>query len=150
MKLKTARKMAGKDIYSKRKRSNIMSRIRSKNTKIELLIFGELGKRRIHFQKHYTKVCGKPDIALPRKKRAVFIDSDFWHGHNYAAMKPKLKKKFWRDKIEYNIRHDKEVMRKLKVAGWKALRIREGQIKRNLEKTVNNIEIFLTKYPCNN
>ena len=70
-----------------------MSKIRSKNTKAELIVFRELRKRKIHFQKHYKKVVGSPDIAIPRKKIAIFIDGDFWHGRNFQRDKNRLPKK---------------------------------------------------------
>lgn len=68
------------DIFSSEKRREVMSRIRGKNTKAELIVFRYLRKEGVYFQKHYKRAPGSPDIALPRKKRAVFIDGDFWHG----------------------------------------------------------------------
>ena len=73
------------DKVTKEKRSEMMSKIRSSNTKIELAVFKRLKKRGIYFQKHYKKAPGTPDIALPRKKKAVFIDGDFWHGNNFET-----------------------------------------------------------------
>ena len=64
-----------------------MSKIRSKNTKLEVLVFRELRKRGVYFQKHYERVVGKPDIALPRKRKAVFLDGDFWHGYDFPDRK---------------------------------------------------------------
>ncbi|RZD19594.1 MAG: hypothetical protein EVG15_00760 [Candidatus Acididesulfobacter diazotrophicus] len=75
------------DKFTKEKRSEIMSNIRSQNTKVEILVFRELRKRKIYFQKHYKKAIGNPDIALPRKKKAVFIDGDFWHGYQFSKLK---------------------------------------------------------------
>ena len=77
-----------------------MSKIRSQDTKVEILIFRELRKRGIYFQKHYKRVIGNPDIALPRKKKAVFIDGDFWHGYKFPKLKKRLPKKYWLAKIE--------------------------------------------------
>lgn len=139
-----AMKRAGNgDIFSKLKRSEVMSKIRSKNTKIELLVFRALRKQGIYFQKHYTGALGKPDIALPRKRKAVFIDSGFWHGYRYQALKPKLTKKFWRDKIEYNMRRDKRTNLMLKKDGWQVLRVWEHKIRKNSEKTIAKIIQFL-------
>ncbi len=67
------------DVFSKAKRSEIMSRIRAKDTRIEKTVFSYLRKKKIYFQKHYSKVAGNPDIALPAEKIAVFINGDFWH-----------------------------------------------------------------------
>lgn len=65
------------DMFSAQKRSEIMSRIRSKGTEAERITFKYLRQNKIYFQKHYARVAGKPDIALPRKKKAFFIDGDF-------------------------------------------------------------------------
>src|SRR3989338_5385892 len=78
------------DIFSKRKRSEIMSRIRSKNTKIEKLVFSRLRADRIYFQRHYKRAPGNPDIALPKKMKAVFVDGDFWHGYKFRVFKNRL------------------------------------------------------------
>ncbi len=88
------------DVFTKKKRSEIMSKIRSKNTAIEKTVFRELRKRSIHFQRHYNKAAGNPDIALPRKKLAIFIDGDFWHGYGFSRQKNRLPKKYWQGKIE--------------------------------------------------
>jgi DNA mismatch endonuclease (patch repair protein) len=81
------------DVFTKEKRSELMSKIRSKNTGIEKVVFREIRKRGIYFQKHYGRVAGNPDIALPRKKIAIFIDGDFWHGYQFE----KIKKSFQRN-----------------------------------------------------
>jgi len=75
-----------KDRLSKPARSQLMSRIRSKNTGLERAVFAELRKAGIRFQRHYDRVPGAPDIALPRRKRAVFIHGDFWHGYGWARL----------------------------------------------------------------
>jgi len=88
------------DIFSKEKRSEVMSRIRAKNTTAELIVFKDLRKRGIYFQKHYARIVGTPDIALPRKKLAVFIDGDFWHGRSLQKLVEKRGyDDFWTKKI---------------------------------------------------
>ena len=98
-----------------------MSRIRSKNTKIEKLVFRELRKRKIYFQRHYKKCAGNPDIALPGKKIAIFIDGDFWHGYNFKKTKSRLPKKYWQEKIQSNIQRDRKNVVELKKEGWQVL-----------------------------
>ena len=131
------------DVFSPEKRSEIMSKIRSKNTKAEIVVFRELRKRKIYFQKHYKRVAGCPDIALPRKKKAVFIDGDFWHGYQFSENKERLPKKYWQDKIEGNIRRDKYNRSKLKKEGWAVLRVWEHEVLKNLEETLNKIVDFI-------
>lgn len=134
------------DVFTKAKRSEIMSRIRSKNTAIENRIFSYLRKNGIYFQKHYKKAPGNPDIALPRKKKAVFVDGDFWHGWRFNERKNKLPKVYWREKIEKNIARDKKNMRKLKNEGWSILRIWEHQLKKDKIHYLEKIRDFLIKY----
>ncbi len=130
------------DIYSKEKRSDIMSKVRSKNTKVEILVFKELRKREIYFQKHYNRVPGNPDIALPRKKLAIFVDGDFWHGRSFKEDKDKLND-FWRNKIEANMQRDRKQDEELKRRGWKVLRVWEYEIEKEFDRTVNRIVAFL-------
>ncbi|MFA6383504.1 MAG: very short patch repair endonuclease [Parcubacteria group bacterium] len=131
------------DVFTKKKRSEIMSSIRSENTGIEKVIFREIRKRGIYFQKHYNKATGNPDITLPRKKIAIFIDGDFWHGYNFAKNKKRLPKKYWLKKIENNIKRDRKNRAKLRREGWKVLRIWEHEIKKNLENAVDKIIKYL-------
>lgn len=131
------------DVFSKQKRSEIMSKIRGKNTKVEVLVFRELRRRGIYFQKHYKRAPGNPDIALPRKKIAVFIDGDFWHGYRYGKIKNRLPKVYWRAKIEANILRDNRNRRTLRKMGWRVLRVWEHQIVKKNYKTIDRIEDFL-------
>ena len=133
------------DVFSKKKRSEIMSKIRSKNTKIEILIFRELRKRKIYFQKHYKRAIGNPDIALPRKKKAIFIDGDFWHGYQFSKFKKRLPRKYWLAKIEKNIKRDKINRAKLRKDGWDVLRIWEHEVQKNLNEVIYKIIKFIHK-----
>jgi DNA mismatch endonuclease (patch repair protein) len=133
------------DTFTKKKRSEIMSKIRSKNTKAELIIFRELRKRGIHFKKHYKNAIGKPDIALPRKKIAVFIDGDFWHGWQFNRIKAKLPKRYWLKKIQNNIKRDKKTRGELRKNGWRVLRIWEHDVFNKIDIEVTKIIKFLKK-----
>lgn len=122
-----------------------MSKIRSQNTKAELIVFRELRRKGIYFQKHYNKVIGKPDIAVPSKKLAVFIDGDFWHGYRFSELKKRLPKKYWLSKIEKNIKRDRIYRSKLKKIGWKALRVWEHEIVNKSSLGINKIINFLVE-----
>ena len=74
------------DIFDPQKRSEVMSKIKGKNTKAEVIVFRYLRANKIYFQKHYKRAPGSPDISLPRRKRAVFIDGDFWHGRTIERL----------------------------------------------------------------
>jgi DNA mismatch endonuclease (patch repair protein) len=131
------------DVFTKEKRSWVMSRIRSKNTKPEKMVFSMLRKQKIYFQKYYSRVTGHPDIVLPRKKVAIFIDGDFWHGYRFSKTKQRLPKGYWVDKIEGNMARDKKNRAKLRNAGWRILRVWEHEIESDLEGTTGKIIKFI-------
>ena len=133
------------DVFTKEKRSEIMSRIRSKDTKAEVLVFRELRRRKVYFQKHYKRATGNPDIALPREKKAVFIDGDFWHGYQFNKYRDRLLKKYWLSKIEGNIIRDRKNRTKLRRQGWRILRVWEHEVLKNFDKTIDRIIFFLHK-----
>lgn len=118
----------GNDIFSREKRSDIMSRIKSKNSKTEKEVFSFLRKNKAYFQKHSRKIFGCPDISIPSRKIAVFIDSDFWHGWQYPKWKHKITSPFWRKKLESNRRRDKLVTRRLRKEGYRVLRVWTHQL----------------------
>lgn len=133
------------DRFPKKVRSKIMSKIRSEGTSIEKMVFRELRKRNIYFQKHYKNALGTPDIALPSKKVAIFIDGDFWHGFRYPLWKKRLNSKFWTDKIERNRARDKRYHAKLRRDGWKVKRIWEHQLQNDFDGAIKIITNLLKK-----
>jgi DNA mismatch endonuclease, patch repair protein len=127
------------------KRSSLMSKIRSKNTKFEEE-FITLASVKISnsFITHVRTLMGTPDMVFEREKVCVFLDSDFWHGWQYPRWKHLLKDDFWREKISKNRRRDLRNTRLLKRIGWKVIRIWEHQIKFSPEKAIDRI---LTSFP---
>lgn len=137
------------DVFDAAKRSEVMSKIRSKNTKVELVVFRFLRKEGVYFQKHYARVPGKPDIALPRKKLAVFIDGDFWHGRTLDKLvkrREDAKHDFWIEKIKKNMERDSRQRAELEAAGWKLLVVWYSDLtrKRTRAETLEEIKKFLT------
>jgi len=128
------------DIFSRKKRSWVMSRIRSRDTGIEKKTAQLLRKNKIHYRR-YPKVFGSPDFVV-EKKLLVFCDGDFWHGYRYAKKK-KPPKKFWRDKIERNMERDRTVTRKLRADGWPVVRLWEHDIERNPGSCLRKIKKML-------
>lgn len=131
------------DVFTPEKRSWVMSRIRGKNTKIDLKMKKILSQQHYKFQM-YPKMFGNPDFIIKRKKIAIFCDGDFWHGYRYHEKK-KLAKKFWRDKIECNMSRDKKVSRKLRSGGWSVLRFWEHDIEKNPQKCIRRIREKIKK-----
>ncbi len=132
------------DVFTKRKRSEIMSLIRAKNTGIEKKVFASLRKHKIHFQRHYSKVPGKPDVAVPSKKLAVFIDGDFWHGYRFKEWRLRIPKEYWREKIAANIVRDSKNRAALRRHGWRVLRVWGHDLAKREAKTLERIGTFLS------
>ena len=107
-----------------------MSKVRNKDSKIEVEFRKKLWKAGFRYLKNSTKYFGKPDIVLPKYKTVIFIDSCFWHGCKKHGSIPETRKKFWTDKIERNKARDKEVNRYYKKEGWKIIRIWEHDLKK--------------------
>lgn len=126
-------------------RSENMSRIKSKDTSIETMLRKELWRRGFRYRKNCKDVYGKPDICFKSKKIAIFCDSEFWHGKQLLEGKymPKTNTKFWVDKITRNIERDNEVNNFLEKEGWTILRFWESDIKKDMEKVLNEILIHL-------
>lgn len=138
------KKKRSRDLLPKRKRSALMSKIRSRGTKFEQEFIAFL-KKSIHkkFQTNVTAIKGKPDIVLD--KICVFLDSDFWHGWQYPRWKHLLKNDFWRGKIENNRKRDKKTTSYLRKNGWEVLRFWEHDIKKNIENCVKKIVSSIKK-----
>ena len=131
------------DVFSPEKRSWVMSRIRSKNTSIDIMMREVLSENGYRFIM-YPKMYGNPDFANKKKRIAIFCDGDFWHGYNYG--KKRLAKKYWRDKIEGNMKRDKKIRRKLRHDGWSVLQFWEHDIKRNSGKCIDKIARALNNH----
>jgi len=110
-----------------------MSRVKNKDSAIELALRKELWSRGIRYRKNVSSVFGKPDIAFIGKKVAVFCDSEFWHGYDWDVKKLEIKshQDFWIPKIERTIQKDKEVNQYLQEQGWTVLRFWGKDIKRD-------------------
>lgn len=111
------------DIFSKKKRSQIMARIRGKGTSVEkalTIVLWELGLRP---ELHCSSLPGKPDFVLRRHKVVMFTNGCFWHGHKNCprAALPSTNKTFWERKIEGNVCRDERQRRILRKMGWKVL-----------------------------
>ena len=119
------------DIYSKEKRSQIMSQVRGKNTRPEKIVRSLLHRSGFRFRIHVSSLPGKPDIVLPRYRKVILIHGCFWHGHTECAKgihRPATRRKFWDAKIRDNIARDVQVRTRLESAGWQILEIWECQI----------------------
>ena len=131
------------DIVSKKKRSEIMSAVRSKDSKIEVDFRKAIWKAGFRYRKNPTKYFGKPDIVLPKHKTVIFIDSCFWHGCKKHCRIPAVRRNYWMQKISKNVARDKEVVRHYKKQGWKIFRIWEHEIKGDIKTALRKITSLL-------
>ncbi len=128
------------DIVSTQKRSEMMSGIRGKDTKLELTIRKRLYAKGFRYRVNYKELPGKPDIVLQKHKAAIFIHGCFWHGHDCHLFKwPSSRPEFWKTKISRNIEKDAEVMAELRKSGWRVLVIWECAIRGKGRRPIDEI-----------
>lgn len=136
------------DVHDKETRSFNMSRIRSKDTKPEILVRKFLFTKGFRYKLHDKMLPGKPDIVFPKYKTVVFIHGCFWHGHEgckYFVI-PQTRRKWWTDKINRNKQLDTANILRLKKLGWKIITIFECRLgTKNREKTLNNLAARLIR-----
>jgi len=120
-----------------------MSRIKSKNTSSELIVRKFLYKKGFRFRVNY-RLEGKPDIVFPGRRIVIFINGCFWHKHgcNNSVM-PKTNIKFWKNKLDGNIKRDKKVQNILEKECWTVYKIWECELEEKNSKTLNDLETFL-------
>ena len=139
------------DIWNKEKRSECMSKIRSKDTKPELALRKALFARGFRYRVNAPNLPGKPDIVLPKYKTVIFLHGCFWHRHEGCkyAYTPKTNTKFWVDKITSNNERDKINFQKLTDLEWNIITVWECEIrheyKRNLKPLVDRVEMEILK-----
>lgn len=119
------------DVHSKEIRSYNMSKIKSKDTKPELLVRKFLHKHGFRYRLHVKDLPGKPDIVLPKYKTVIFVHGCFWHGHENCKyyVIPKTRTEWWLNKINGNKSKDNVAEEQLLRKGWSVINIWECQLK---------------------
>jgi DNA mismatch endonuclease (patch repair protein) len=130
------------DMFTKEERSAIMSKIKSKGTKIELKMMRALEEHNIIFE-YQPKMLGKPDF-LVYPNLTIFCDSSFWHGNNWRALKKKLPKGYWLEHIGNNRERDKLVNDRLEKSGYIVLRFWDREIYKDIDGCIKKIERSLS------
>ena len=127
-------------------RSSLMKKIKSTNTKPEVLLRKKLWTVGYRYRINVKELPGKPDIVFFRKKIAIFVDGEFWHGYNWIEKKHKIKanRDYWIHKIEGNIERDYKTNQRLKNMGWKVFRFWEHDVTKNTNVVLNKIITCLT------
>ncbi len=135
------------DVHDKKTRSYNMSRIRSGNTKPEMLVRRFLHAEGFRYKLHDKKLPGKPDIVLPKYKTVIFVHGCFWHGHKgckYYVI-PKTRTEWWVNKINGNKANDDKAIKALRKGGWKVINIwechlKQTQVEESFSKILKNLE----------
>ena len=136
------------DVVSPQVRSRMMSGIRGKNTRPELLIRRSLHRLGYRFRLHRRDLPGKPDLALPRYRAVIFVNGCFWHGHDCHLFKwPTSRAEWWRAKILRTRETDAASRQALHEAGWRVLDVWEcalkGRTRRPLDQVIAEIDAWL-------
>lgn len=134
------------DTVNEKKRSAIMAKIKSKDTKPELIVRRYLYSRGYRYRKNYKLLPGTPDIVMKKYKVVIFIHGCFWHGHNIDGHIPHSNQEYWKKKIERNKIRDNENKALLLKKGWNVIIIWECQLKTAVrEKTLKELEYYINK-----
>ncbi len=127
------------DVFSPTKRSQIMSKVRSRGNKAtELRLIHIFRKYGIRGWRRKAAVFGAPDFVFQTSRLAVFVDGCFWHSCPMHGCTPASNRKFWMAKLGRNVKRDRLVGRELKQAGWRVLRVWQHEL-RNSEKVARRI-----------
>lgn len=117
------------DMYSRRKRSQIMSRIESRGNKTtELRLIKIMRRFDTRGWRRGSRLFGRPDFVFSASKLVVFVDGDFWHGHPRTRTAPSTNKRYWQAKVAGNQARDRLVTETLQSQGWKVLRLWESDL----------------------
>ena len=125
-------------MFTKEKRSEIMSRIRSKGSQIERAMMKALEENNLKFE-YQPKIFGKPDF-LVHPNIIVFCDSSFWHGRNWKKLKSQLKEGYWVEHIKKNKKRDSIVNNRLKEMGYVVLRFWDDEINKKIDSCIARIK----------
>ena len=118
------------DPLSKEERSRVMSRVKNKNTRPEMMVRSMLHRMGYRFRLHRRDLPGAPDIVLPRHRKVIFVHGCFWHGHDCPRGKrPSTHTEFWDAKLDANIARDRANREALEKEGWKVLVVWECELK---------------------
>ena len=126
------------DVFSKEKRSEVMSKVKGRDTKLEIKVRQRLFKDGFRFRKNDKRYPGKPDILLPKYRTAIQIHGCFWHGHKGCKffVIPKTRTDFWLNKIKSNQLNDKKNKIRLKRMGFSVLSLWECRLENDFEKQI--------------
>ncbi|WP_083242791.1 DNA mismatch endonuclease Vsr [Sinorhizobium sp. RAC02] len=129
------------DKFSKEKRSDVMSRIDSKNTAPELYVRSSLHRCGFRFRLHSRELPGKPDIVLRKFQTVVFVHGCFWHGHDCSRGRPPTSnQQFWDAKLKNNVDRDARNINLLRERGWAVFVVWQCELKSATENLIMSLQ----------
>lgn len=134
------------DVFPNGKRSWIMSRVREKDTSAELKVRSLTHRLGYRFRLHRKDLPGKPDLVFPSRRKLIFVNGCFWHGHDCArgARIPKTNREYWVGKIQKNIERDRNNQDILESLGWDVLAVWECEMK-DIERLARKLVAFIAE-----
>jgi DNA mismatch endonuclease (patch repair protein) len=118
------------DVFTPRKRSEVMSRIRGRDTRPELVVRRGLHALGFRFRLHDRRLPGRPDLVFPKFHAVVLVNGCFWHGHDCHLFRvPGTRRDFWEQKIDANRQRDARNLRLLRDGGWRVMIVWECALK---------------------
>jgi len=128
------------DIYSKSKRSEIMSHVRNRKTSAENKVAHLLQELKVKYRRNVRSLPGEPDFLVTSAKTVVFVHGCFWHHHSNCnrAKLPKSNRSFWKRKIEGNRKRDERIARLLRKEGWHVITVWQCAL-RNPERVLRRL-----------
>ena len=136
------------DVLTPEQRRLVMSRIRNKDTKPEMLLRRGLHGRGLRYRLHGAGIPGKPDMVFPKYRAVLFVHGCFWHGHGCSLFKwPQTRAAFWKSKISGNMERDRKVRAALTMAGWRTIVVWEcalrGKHRKLLQDVLSDVEALV-------
>jgi DNA mismatch endonuclease (patch repair protein) len=126
------------DNLTPEQRSYCMSRIKGKDTGLEVRVRSALHRRGLRFRKHVKELPGRPDIVFSKARVAVFVDGDFWHGYRFPSWEDKVSD-FWKKKINKNRERDAANHRRLRRMEWTVIRLWQHEVEKNIDACIDRI-----------
>jgi DNA mismatch endonuclease (patch repair protein) len=126
------------DNLTPEQRSFCMSRIKGKDTGLEMRVRSALHRRGLRFRKHVKDLPGKPDVVFRKVRVAVFVDGDFWHGYRFPTWEDKVSD-FWKKKINRNRERDAANHRKLRQMEWTVIRLWQHEVEADFDACIDRI-----------
>jgi DNA mismatch endonuclease (patch repair protein) len=126
------------DNLTPEQRSYCMSRIKGKDTGLEVRVRSALHRRGLRFRKHVKDLPGKPDVVFIKARVAVFVDGDFWHGYRFPSWEDKVSD-FWKKKINKNRERDAANHRRLRQMEWTVIRLWQHEVEEDFDACIDRI-----------